>query len=511
MVSEKRLARIDLLLLVIVGVALLAYRYYILQVFGFEYTDSDQTVMWLAAKNYASGLFHEPLFYGQAYNSMVEALAAVPLLYLGIPVYKALPTITTLLALLPYFLLSVLTYLKKSRIAGILILAFPFLLPVTYDCLTTVSRGFVTGIALVSLTAILVILKPSSPRTFFLTGTLTVLGYLVTGNSLLLSVILLGYLLLINYKTRHFYWFTSLGLAFGGLLVSLILSFYWTYPNYAIHGYRLEISWDYFLGAFHHLDKFYQHIIPLFWDHGWFILFFPLALAIGFYRLKKTKPLLLALGALVLLIGPLSVSKIHDGTGSVFFSYSRMFLSVPVILVFLVSFLDFKRRYWGYILVIIAFFFLGYKALNAPKAIDENLKKNSVISICKVEKLKDPCRSMDTIADRLDVGLVIFHSHWKKNLFNYGCPSLFQGFSKTLEPSFERRTWRLKAAEDRVYENILIVSVKRDYAEDYDFVESLDNHFGFYLVKNNKIPTIELIRKMDMKVRDFKVDSFIRD
>lgn len=496
-------------MLVIAGLALLGYRYYILWVFGFEYTDSDQTVMWLAANNYASGLFHEPLFYGQSYNSMLEALAAVPLLYLGIPVHKALPLITTVLALLPYFLLSVLTYLKKSRIAGILILTFPFLLPVTYDCLTTISRGFVTGIALVSLNAIPVFLKPGSRWTFLLTGSFMVVGYLVTGNSLLLSAIFLGYLFLSNYKNKQFYWFTALGLAVGGILISLVLSFYWTHPHYAIHDYRIEMSVDYFLKAFQHLDKFYQHIIPVFWNHGWFILFFPLSFAIGFQRLGKRTPFILALGTFLALIGPLSVSKIHDGTGSVFFSYSRMFLSVPVILVFLLSFLNFNRGYVGYILVFIPFIFLGVKAVNAPEAISENLNKDTRISTWEVENLNGHCHKIDRIADRNNVELVILHSHWKKNLFNYGCPSLIRDFPKTLAPSFERRTWRLKGDKNTVYENILIVSVKKDYAKHYDFVQTLKNPFGFYLVKNNKTSTIELIRKMDMEVRDFKADSFI--
>ena len=46
--------------------------------FGFIYTDIDQTVMWNGAYDYSRGIFHEPFFYGQAYNYMLESLLAVP-------------------------------------------------------------------------------------------------------------------------------------------------------------------------------------------------------------------------------------------------------------------------------------------------------------------------------------------------------------------------------------------------------------------------------------------------
>jgi len=48
--------------------------------FTFKYTDCDQAVMWLGAKEIMQGKFHEPCFYGQSYNPMIESLFAVPLL-----------------------------------------------------------------------------------------------------------------------------------------------------------------------------------------------------------------------------------------------------------------------------------------------------------------------------------------------------------------------------------------------------------------------------------------------
>ena len=78
-----------------VWLLVLLYRYLTLQNFGFVYVDADQTVMWSGLLDYSSNTWHEPRFYGQNYNSMLESLLAVPLYKLGVPAYIALPIITT--------------------------------------------------------------------------------------------------------------------------------------------------------------------------------------------------------------------------------------------------------------------------------------------------------------------------------------------------------------------------------------------------------------------------------
>ena len=69
----------QLVYIVIVSTIIL-YKLYILEKFGFKYTDSDQSIMWLGAKDYSNGIFHEPRFYGQDYNTMLESLFSVPFL-----------------------------------------------------------------------------------------------------------------------------------------------------------------------------------------------------------------------------------------------------------------------------------------------------------------------------------------------------------------------------------------------------------------------------------------------
>ena len=76
--KKRYLLSTELVAFIIVSIIVLAYRAWLLHIFGFVYTDSDQTIMWIGAKHYSQGLFYEPRFYGQAYNTMLEALLAVP-------------------------------------------------------------------------------------------------------------------------------------------------------------------------------------------------------------------------------------------------------------------------------------------------------------------------------------------------------------------------------------------------------------------------------------------------
>ena len=88
---------------------------------------------------------------------------AVPLLKLGFSLHIALPLVTTMLTLLPFFVCSQWIFRKKSAIIGVFILSLPLLLPVEYDLITTIPRGFVTGVALSGSLAISVFYLPPAP------------------------------------------------------------------------------------------------------------------------------------------------------------------------------------------------------------------------------------------------------------------------------------------------------------------------------------------------------------
>ena len=130
---------IDQLLFFAILCSILAYWYLILQSFGFEYTESDQAIMWQGLQDYSNGNFYEPRFYGQAYNSSLEAFCAVPLYKLGVSPHIALPFITSVFTLLPFIGISIYSYLKKNKFIALVILSIPLLMPIEYDMITTLG------------------------------------------------------------------------------------------------------------------------------------------------------------------------------------------------------------------------------------------------------------------------------------------------------------------------------------------------------------------------------------
>lgn len=64
---------------------LLLDRLFLLVTFNFKFVGSDDLIFWQGANDYLHFRFHEPYFYGQNYNFMLEAVVAAPLRLLGVP------------------------------------------------------------------------------------------------------------------------------------------------------------------------------------------------------------------------------------------------------------------------------------------------------------------------------------------------------------------------------------------------------------------------------------------
>ncbi len=116
--------------------------------FARVYTDSDQTLQWLITKDLLNGLFFGPCFYGQSYNPIIEPAIAVPLVSCGLDFSDALPLVTTILGATPMLLISIYLFLKGNKKLAFIPLFISLLLSVEYQMLTSISRGFVTGVFL---------------------------------------------------------------------------------------------------------------------------------------------------------------------------------------------------------------------------------------------------------------------------------------------------------------------------------------------------------------------------
>lgn len=435
----KLISQKELLLFISLLILVIAYRIFILINFGFIYTDSDQSVMWLGTADYAQGIFHEPCFYGQSYNTMLESLLAVPLYKMGIPLYMALPITTTLMTLFPFVFIAFLTFMKRSKKTGLLILIIPMLLPIEYDLITSLSRGFVTGIAVVSL-SFFTLFRPYHRSSFFLFGLLMVVGFTVNSNSILLSFPCLLYLFSQNLKNKYFYIFTSIGVFLGSMFHFMIYVFYLTHPAYNIHKYKLQISANYFKEGINHLDDLFNSVTPLFWHQGYLLLVFPLVLSLLFYRRKMVYESIITSIIPFMLLLTLFLSKIYDGSNFVFFSYARMYLAVPVLLVVMISWHRVRSNVLIFLFVLLFGFSITHKVNNSHKSITKCINGNTVVSIIETKRLIAECEEINKLATGHQVGLVIINNHWFYDLYNYGCPACMKEFPKTLRPGYERRT-----------------------------------------------------------------------
>lgn len=344
-------------------VLVVVFRCQVLEQFAFKYTDSDQAIMWNAAVEFSNGFFYEPKFWGQDYNSMLEGLLAAPLILLSVPVYKALPIITSFLALFPFFLVSIICLTKKLNTQAILVLSIPLLLPIEYDFLTCLSRGFVTGIFVSSFGWIALFYKEKK-WAIFCFGFFTVFGYLLNPNALLFSFPLLIYLFLENKKQKTFYVALGSGVLLGGVLLALSNNFYRTHPNYSTmpvpsFSFRPEL-FNYF---FQDPNTYLNSVTPIFWTTGSSVFIIIGLLAFIIYK-NKNYTFALSIGVfLICLLGSFGLDKVYNGTNSIFFSSARKFLAVPVALAFFIPFLNFKLKFLTPCFLAFAIFFFIKKTI----------------------------------------------------------------------------------------------------------------------------------------------------
>jgi hypothetical protein len=299
--------------------------------FALRFMDEDQALMWHAATDFANGHFYEPLFYAQDYASMLEALLAVPLLWLGIPCKFALPVVTAALALLPYVLLARWAWRYASPTLGLLVLALLAALPPEWDYITATPRGFVPGgVALVPALLWLGRKRLAGWQAFGVHLGFG-LGYMLNPSFWLLCAPLAVYFLWHNAQKWHYWLGSILG---GGLGLGLSLwavSYYHAVPNRIIRTVPpLEFSLDTLGQSFNHLDRYLGHVSPVAWGLSVGLL---VALALCGYVLfrKRNWAAGAALATFVaLLVLSLGVNKTQDGLESVTYSYGRLFLALPL-------------------------------------------------------------------------------------------------------------------------------------------------------------------------------------
>jgi len=482
--------------------SIIILRTIVLLKFGFEYTDNDQAIMWLGTRNYSDGLFHEPMFYGQAYNPMLESLLAVPLYWCGVPLNIALPLVTVALSLAPFFLVAGVAFRKGNRIAALFILCLLLLLPVEYDLINCMSRGFVSGVFIAAGVFWYVFYK-TGKAAFFFTGFLMALSFFVNPNSIIFTLPLVFYAFLVHYKSWKFYVFVLLGLIPPVLLFGWANSFYNTHPNYVLHALKLEFSQQYFREGIGHINRFWEYFTPMFlWKQSWVVLLLPFIATVYFFKAGKKQLAAMCLLIPPVLVAPFFSSKILDGMESLFYSWSRMYLAVPLLFAVILSQIPFRGRYIAVCCLVLGLSGGVVKMYLLDDGIEQALSKPSMVMLGRTEVITANCIQLKRVSAKYNVDLVYILAHSYFDFLNYACPACDKEFPKTIKPEYERRTWRLLEDAHTVYPRILLIDDRKtDMFDTVPNVQLLDTVNGYYLISNNKLTVAELIFKFKLPFR----------
>ena len=424
-----------------------------LKAFSFVYTDIDQVLMWNGAVDYAKGIFHEPFFYGQTYNYMLEPFLAIPLLWLNTPVYKALPLVTSVLSLLPFGFLAIFLVKKKQLFWAQLCLVFQLFLPAEYNLLTTMPRGFIQAHLFFPLLFIPILwTKNKNAITLLYLG--AALCVVANQSALLLVVPIFFYVWLTYYKTPSFY-LKALWLLPVFTFDFSAKYFYDLYPERIVHGLKgLSLNIGTFLDQLNN-PKLFEHLFPF--ASSWGVLY-PLvfvALAVWAKFKQRKHAFWFLILVLILLIISLFIPKIHEiyFEGGLFFTSSRLYLTLPL-LFFLGLYLTFKGlktpSYASYLVFVTAVIFLTYKAVN----LNSNVVKvvgNTDFPVIKTKTLISQINALEKLTTKHKVDVVINSSKngWKHHFDNYAFYPLTES-KKTisLSQTNDRRYWLYQNALD---------------------------------------------------------------
>lgn len=462
--------------------------------------------MWGGLKDYASGVFREPRFYGQNYNSFLEAFLAVPLFQLGYKPYTALPFVSMCLSIFPFYYLAFLSLYKRSVFYAIIIMSMPLLLPFEYGVITSMPRGFVTGMPFAAL-ALTAIYFDTEQRFLFMSGFFSVLAFSINSNVALLVAPAMIYLLMLNWKSKRYYVQMGAGLLFGFSLHWAAAHFYQSHPFYNVHPLQLHGSWELMVKGLRHPDVFLNYNSPIFWQHGALWLLVMALFGVFFLWQKKVNAAIAVFAMLLLLCASFAIGKIYDGTNSLYFHTARMYLAFPLLIVFCFALAkpqyETPMKYWV-LLLPNYFFYTQFDSME--KSIKDLIaaKANDVVIVSPVKPIVADCVRLNGVAKKYHVDLFVVVNHFYADAYASGCSACVEGFPKTLQSNFERRTWRLLEDEKTIYPTVMFIDMYQKLDTANHLLKKLPDARDLYLAANNKLPTMRLLDSLHVSYRRFK-------
>lgn len=463
-----------------------------------RFIDADQPIGWLAAKHFSEGLFFEPRFYGQNYNTFMEAFIAVPLLWFKVPVYYAVPIATHFIFLFPFVFSATYLFIKNKKTQALLLLAMLLALPVAYDISTSISRGFVTGLFFTSF-FVLSILSPKRLRFILLNTLMAILGYYINPNSVLVTAPFLLYLFLHNYKNKNYYLINIFCLIIFWLLHLLFNQFYLNHPDYVLLGLSFEFSKESFIDNLSHLDERLGHVSFFVENKCWTLLVVLLTLAVLIYRQNKKAALSFLFFVLTTLI-LFSVDRSLIGSTWPFYSYNRMYLGIPLAIALFLPLLTIKPNKIVLTLLLLSLVHSIYKFRSQEKIIayETQEEQSRYLQVLSLPSALDAITFYKTSCEKNSAEhFLVSTSFFLHDVVSYGIPALYETPFDTQEANTDRRFWIREKNKNLVFKNFVFLSGITNYhlsfKDDERFTIKQLDAYGLYLITENKLDNTSFI------------------
>ncbi len=461
-------------------------------------------VTWNCAYDYSQGVFHEPFFYGQAYNYMIEAFLAVPLLWSNVPIHIALPIVTSLISLLPFVVLAIIFFRRDYIFWSCLTLAIPVLLPLEYNLLTSMSRGFIQAHLFVPFLFI-PLFAPEKKRNVTILFVASSLSFFMNQSSVLIILPIALFVFSYHFKSVSFYLKSLIVIPFY-IVDYFAKDYYRLHPERVLHEMvGVELNKETFYASLKNADLF-ENTFPFFSNWGIIYPFIFILLLVFCIIKRKKKEFLFVFSLLVLLIFTLAVPKIQEfipDTG-VFFTSSRLYLFLPILLV-LVLFLVFKKVNFKVLPVFVLMFFCLIMFSLKNFKIDEKVQKNvseSIFPISKTIDLNQTNLALQKVSKNHKINLIVhsISNGWSFVFNAYAFHPLSENMQNEIPVSVtiegDRRTWLYK--EGKFAKNILVngIVIQDSILQKVDFKRlSIDQ----VLIKNNKLEVSKLFQSLGIK------------
>lgn len=489
-------------------VLLLAERLLVLLLFAFQWTTNDDLFFWLAARDFAHGEAHGPFMYGQDYNFTTESLGAVPLAWCGIPWHIALPLVTSLMALFPFYTFAR-YYRKQGHVFGAcFILAIPLLLPPEWGMMTSIPRGFINGLFFLGMLPLV-----SELRNRWLADGLYALfaglACVINPGAVLLAAPLLVLHWWPRMRERMYYVRMLAGVLPAVLLYVYAELFIATHHQAFVHtvfDWRMEFHpAELIPEALQRLDFLFMYLAPLAWHTGSVIVIVMVLLTGWLFYRSAWREAVALLVTLLLTLLAFGYPKVQDGNISPFYCESRHFLAYPLVLAVIAA-SCFIGRWKNKIALGILGIAVGgsvlFKVFYYPHTDEHALaySRNLPVDAYRMEHVHFVTDLVYNTAktERADFVVAVFGGDpaqyvttGSAQLMTTGTELLHPDFQPNCTYNFERRFWLLPEVNPKIYNRILITGRKPDHIPvewiNNGNFKTLREEPRMYLLQNNTL------------------------